>query len=99
MKTKLLLITCALLVLAFGIQSVLAQPSYIPPASGSYTNLGNIILSAIFIVAVLIIVFIRIKLKNKNTSKRPMTVGNYCPSCGSQVDAGVAFCKNCGKKL
>jgi len=81
MRIKLLLITCFLLVSAFGVQSVLAQngytyqlppdayPSFVPPPNYSTTNWDVIIILIIIAVAVVIIVAARIKLRSKNAQK------------------------------
>lgn len=35
----------------------------------------------------------------KNGGSKPLLSGPVCPGCGSQVDSGWHFCRNCGHKL
>jgi len=101
-------IVAYVLVLALFIQIALSltvvaqiQPSYIPPPSDSWqTPLYIIVLFFVVIGLVIVGVIILIVYpKRKDNFEKPIKVGNYCSYCGSQVDAGVLFCKNCGKKL
>ena len=39
------------------------------------------------------------ELKDKTINKSEITQGNYCPQCGSTVQAEHKFCANCGGQL
>jgi len=39
------------------------------------------------------------ELKDKTINKSEITQGNYCPQCGSPVQAEHKFCANCGGQL